>query len=288
MSDDLMVPFIPLWMEQAELTPHQYRVLGKLWSHGRGRCFPSVQNIAESCKINLKTAKRTLRELESMGFIERRKRKAAGVRFANEYILTGPKGAPVKLKQDQKEPHLTGPKETPPNRPISSPTKDTPGKDTPLKETHVGSPADLDLKLEGDPPAPVRGLRPDLAERVWNLTPAKGRERSSKKQLSDALRRLPKGIEDETIIAALEAWNRSEAWAKDSGRFVPGIHRWVNDRKWETAPEPASNRPTAAGDKLPPMSLEEAANLLGGRAPHRLEKAAREYPEPPMGKLPRL
>jgi hypothetical protein len=41
----------------------------------------------------------------------------------------------------------------------------------------------------------------------------------------------------------------------------------------------------ATGQRL---SDEEVDRLLGGRAPHRLEKAAREYPEPPITKLPRL
>ena len=135
MSNDYKKPFIPIWMDQAGFTPHQFRVLCHLWSRGQGRCYPSMETIATCCKINLKTAKRTIKELESHGFIERRKRKAPGIRFSNEYILTGPKGTPVKNEPAQKEPPLTGPKGTPPNRPKSGPGNDTSLNDTSLKRS---------------------------------------------------------------------------------------------------------------------------------------------------------
>src|SRR5690606_8674284 len=81
-----------------------------------------------------------------------------------------------------------------------------------------------------------------LSEAVWDLTPRMGRERSSKKDLVRALRKLPKGTADETIIESLKAWVASESWTKDEGQFVPGIHRWVSHGKWETRPEPARRK----------------------------------------------
>jgi hypothetical protein len=127
-------PFIPLWLENADLTPQQYRVICHFWSRGQGRCFPSLPTIATSCKLNLKTVKSSIKQLEARGLVTRQKRKEPGIRFANEYILTGPNGAPVKSEPAQMEPHLTGPKETPANRPKWSPTNDTPLNDSPLNE----------------------------------------------------------------------------------------------------------------------------------------------------------
>lgn len=87
----------------------------------------------------------------------------------------------------------------------------------------------------------------ELVNSIWKNTPPKGRERSSKKQLEDALKKIPAKDRPEqaAIIDALEAWKVSELWSKDGGQYVAGIHRWVNDRKWESPPEPAKPKSTA-------------------------------------------
>ncbi len=137
MSEEFKKPFIPIWMDQAGFTPHQYRIVGHFWSRGQGTCFPSLETIATCCKVNIKTVKRTIKELEILGFVQRSKRKAPGVRFSNEYILTGPNQAPVKSQPAQKEPPLTGPNQAPPNRPKRDPGNDTPLSDTSLNENNV-------------------------------------------------------------------------------------------------------------------------------------------------------
>jgi len=93
-----------------------------------------MDTIAACCKLNLKTVKSSIKELEARGLVTRQKRKAPGIRNANEYILNGPNGAPVKSEPAQMEPLLIGPKETPSNRPKRSPKNDTPLNDSPLNE----------------------------------------------------------------------------------------------------------------------------------------------------------
>jgi Helix-turn-helix domain len=229
MSDDLsadqevVAPFIPRWLEECNLKATPYRVICHLWSYGRGRCFPSLETIASRCRLNLKTVKSTTRELESLGLVTRKKRKAAGVRFSNEYLLTGPKEAPVKLQPAQKEPHLTGPIETPPNRPKRSPRNVTSLNVTKMNEDMLLSVSD------------------ELPEIIWKNTPPKGRERSSREDLRKAWVKIPPTVRPshQEVIRALDAWKRSDAWTTDSGKWVPGIHRWVNARKWQDLPEPA-------------------------------------------------
>ena len=220
---EVVAPFIPRWLEECNLKATPYRVTCHLWSYGRGRCFPSLETIAERCRLNIKTVKSTIKELESLGLVTRQKRKAAGVRFSNEYLLTGPKEAPVKTQPAQSEPRLTGPKETPPNRP-----KGGPRNVTSLNVTKVNEELHLSSSDE-------------LPEILWKNTPPKGRERSSQKQLHQAWVKIPAAARPshQQIIQALAAWKRSDAWTADSGKYVPGIHRWVNDRKWQDLPQPA-------------------------------------------------
>jgi len=109
-----------------------------------------------------------------------------------------------------------------------------------------------------------------LAKTIWSMTPPMGRERSSMKQLEDALKKIPLASKPmpETLLAALEAWNKSETWTKDGGLFVGGIHIWVKNQKWKNPPAPSAPKANGYGSKTGKMSLEEAAKLLGGRAAH--------------------
>jgi hypothetical protein len=40
------------------------------------------------------------------------------------------------------------------------------------------------------------------------------------------------------VIGALEQWKVGDLWNKDGGKFVMGPERWLNERNWETPPEP--------------------------------------------------
>lgn len=99
----------------------------------------------------------------------------------------------------------------------------------------------MGMEVRRTPPDPRRGNVGALAEAIWKLCPRFGRERSSQAQLVAQLRILPAMVllDGEAILVSLRAWTLSESWTREEGRFVPGIHRWVKDGKWQSSPEPA-------------------------------------------------
>jgi Helix-turn-helix domain len=135
MSEDFRKPFIPIWMDQAGFTPHQFRVLAHLWSRGQGTCFPSLDTIAKCCGIRRGTVCDALKALELAGCVTRVKRKTKGIRFANEYLLTGTKGAPVKNEPGRKEHRVTGTDKAPGNRDVWSTGNDTSMNDASMNKS---------------------------------------------------------------------------------------------------------------------------------------------------------
>ena len=41
------------------------------------------------------------------------------------------------------------------------------------------------------------------------------------------------------VLAGLDRWKTSEAWAKDGGRYIPEPARWLTDGRWHEYPAPA-------------------------------------------------
>ena len=72
-------------------------------------------------------------------------------------------------------------------------------------------------------------------EELWKESPINARKRSSKAQCKGAWGRIPKSKRPslETILSALKAWKKDDAWRKNNGEFIPGLHRWINQRQWE-------------------------------------------------------
>lgn len=123
-------------MDQAGFTPHQFRVLAHLWSRGHGRCFPSIDTIATSCGIRRGTVCAALNALEKAGCVTRKKRKSKGIRFANEYLLTGLE-TPPKSKPGRFGHQLTGTDGTPPNRDVLDTGNDTSWNDPSLNDSSL-------------------------------------------------------------------------------------------------------------------------------------------------------
>lgn len=73
MSEKPITPFIPSQLDDAGLTPVQFRVLCHLWR--RGETFSSAQTIASVCRIKRDTVFSTLALLEERGLIRRDARK---------------------------------------------------------------------------------------------------------------------------------------------------------------------------------------------------------------------
>lgn len=71
---------------------------------------------------------------------------------------------------------------------------------------------------------------------IWSKTPAMGKQRSSKKQLIQAWKKIKNKPSVETLTEALAAWNESKKW-KDG--YCEGIHIWVTNEQWGNLPTPA-------------------------------------------------
>lgn len=92
------------------------------------------------------------------------------------------------------------------------------------------------------------------------------------------------GVTHEDVFDGLVAWLRSEQWIKDGGKFVPHLATWLNQRRWEAKPSPAT--PSAEKQAAPPPSDDEvrrrreemAAKIVfkrGGSKPHDLNGHSR-------------
>jgi len=89
-------------------------------------------------------------------------------------------------------------------------------------------------------------LDKDLLRAVWDSAPERARRRSSRKQVADEWKKIKKSDrpDKETIVNAIEAWNRCDDWTKDGGSFVPGLHLWLKNHKWLDLPEQPASKPT--------------------------------------------
>lgn len=107
-----------------------------------------------------------------------------------------------------------------------------------------------ELSLEVDTPPetdPTPEQRTEFLRKFWEMTPGLGRERSSKKKVAAAWDAIKKSDRPpfEVVLDAMEAWCRSESWTKDGGKFVQGIHIWLNDQQWEQIPDAAASQSKA-------------------------------------------
>jgi aspartate oxidase len=91
----------------------------------------------------------------------------------------------------------------------------------------------------------------EILKIIWNQTPPMGQQWSSLEKLKTAWVEIPaaKRPTMEIVMHALNQWCASEAWQKESGRWVPAIHNWIKDRKWENIP---TNQTTSTSPKKLP------------------------------------
>jgi hypothetical protein len=99
-----------------------------------------------------------------------------------------------------------------------------------------------------------------LFESFWNTVPANGRKRSGKLKALTAWKKMTEE-EQRKAFTAIEIFKSSEDWSKENGKYVPGIHRWLRDKFYDSV---------EGMDKEPP-NFEREAKELG------LFKFARKY-----------
>lgn len=113
----------------------------------------------------------------------------------------------------------------------------------------------------------------------WDLWP-KHQRKVARKQCEDKWR--TKGCEAvaDQVLAALEIWKGSEAWAKHGGEFIPAPLVWLNQSRWEALPEasapsvaPSITVPSNAAELTKAQQEAEAARLADPAARAAAEAA---------------
>lgn len=97
----------------------------------------------------------------------------------------------------------------------------------PVKESKV---KESKVNIPPISPAGISGC----FEKFWNAYPRKvgkgAAEKAFKKYKPD------EGLLEQ-MLSAISAQKKSEQWSKDNGKFIPYPATWLNQRRWEDAPE---------------------------------------------------
>lgn len=101
---------------------------------------------------------------------------------------------------------------------------------------------------------PISSDDSEFVKFIWNRVPSKSRERSSKKDLTDAWVKTSDKPNITTLRDAIDAWIISAKWMDG---FCEGVHLWVKKRQWENLPEPAKKQAQTRDDRHPGEIKEE-------------------------------
>lgn len=85
-------------------------------------------------------------------------------------------------------------------------------------------------------------------EAIWAIAPPESRKRSGKKDVARALlAAVRRGRQPATVLAGLKAYFASPMATKDEGAFVKGVHRMIENDRWEAFVETSAT----AGEDWP-------------------------------------
>lgn len=227
-----------LAMKQTGLKPAAKIVLYWLADHHNsetGKCFPSLNTLADECEMTRPTVVRHLQDLEALGLIEKSQRtRENGSQTSSSYILTfneiGCKDfKPPLLK------NLTGPllkNETP----ITL-------EDTNLGTEQEAASVDADLfsgTFEQEAPKKSDGLALEIEEgfrefwyEIWPSSPRK-KPIAKCRALYEKTCRGKHPAKKSAIIPKVlnDAARRYISSVKDP-QFIMGTHKWLNEPGWE-------------------------------------------------------
>lgn len=204
----------------------------------RGKSFPSHATLSRETGFSKSTVKKHLKTLSNNGFVSwQPTHNSLGCLSSNIYTINLGNTAKVESGVGREA------TEGGPGDGVGV------GQRTARGGSGDGYKASNKLQLEASTKieCPVEG---ELIESIWNIVPKMARERSSKIKLESAWRDIPalQRPRLDLIENALAAWKQSKSWTDRDGQFVPGIHRWIKERRWESLPDPAKPlRPKFAG-----------------------------------------
>lgn len=108
--------------------------------------------------------------------------------------------------------------------------------------------------------APTCGL-----DQLWAAALPMARQRSSKHRCRVAWARLPKHERPllSVALSALSAWNRCDQWRSNDNLYVPGLHRFISERMWESLPENSKADPLARyRSTQKPVPIQDPADTV--------------------------
>lgn len=82
---------------------------------------------------------------------------------------------------------------------------------------------------------------------LWSTCPKTGRERSSQRKVRTAWMSLSPKPNMPDVMQSLGSWLTSTAWTDGEGQYVPGLDRWLRDRKFDILPQ--QKKVSASGKK---------------------------------------
>lgn len=249
-------------IDDPELTLADIRVLGVIGYHASRKrpAWPKQATIAQRLGLARETVNRSIRRLWRKGFIDiaHQFSEGGGQRESYYFVRLDPdhevqavevkvRGKALKLEQRVTQPshpeksHREDPQSvTPPPTQLGHTPCDVQTsqlQEHPKGTTHKNITPDpkgtvsedVPSKAESKPKPPVAASVRAEFDQLWKLWPTPGRERS--KSRDHCLEQFAKSAQHAPaphIVEAAAAFVR-----KQDPKFVPGLHRWLGDRKFE-------------------------------------------------------
>ena len=117
-------------------------------------------------------------------------------------------------------------KVTPDNDPVT--------QERDIAEAEAEAEAKTNSSVSAD--ADEKGILLDL----WNNSPKWSRQRSSKKMVYEAWKKIKKSERPnrDELVKSIKAWSNCEEWTRDGGQYAQGLHLWIKAQRWESNPDP--------------------------------------------------
>jgi hypothetical protein len=218
------------------------------YADGDGVCFPGQDSIAAQAACTDRTVRAVLTAFEERGVIARvHRQRRDGSRTSDEIRLVAFRAATEQKESAQAEKSSA--------RPTGNPRTSN-RKSTSIQPEQISGLTTFEPSEEpSGEPSPVLSAAPrarqtptpDEIDAIWSEAPRLARQRSSKsdvnRSLTSALRR---GHSVGAVLAGLRAAYASPSY---SGDHAKGIHRLIENDRWESFADPADAPPTWDDDR---------------------------------------
>lgn len=193
-----------------------------------GTCYPSQETIARQACCSTKSVERALATFEERGWITRQHRQRRdGSRSSDLIHLSLSSNAEAREIQ----PDTVSGRADPTRHGVQSNPTPCPNQTDTVSGLTTFEPASEQL---GEPTPPNPPLGGDLFSEVIGAYPKAGVSASGPDKARIAWATACARATPTTILAAIRAYAASEVVKTGGTGRVPSLHRWLNERRWET------------------------------------------------------